>query len=116
MSHSTIQHHPCGISDGEDGCKPEQIITLLAENTARQLFLHADDPTTVQEFCDELDVAMTTAYRTVERLEDAGLLKRQPPTASPQTYVRASEHVTITYENPVRISCVKGGVPVYCEL
>ncbi|WP_252700341.1 winged helix-turn-helix domain-containing protein [Natronosalvus vescus] len=116
MSHSTIQHHPCGISDGEDGCKPEQIITLLAENTARQLFLHADGPTTVQEFCDELDVAMTTAYRTVERLEDAGLLKRQPPTASPQTYVRASEHVTITYENPVRISCVKGGVPVYCEL
>ncbi|WP_312912165.1 winged helix-turn-helix domain-containing protein [Natronosalvus caseinilyticus] len=107
--------HPCGISDGEGGCNPERIVSLLSEDTARELYRYADGPTTVGKFAEGLELPLSTTYRTISRLEDAGLLRSVSRT-DPARYVRAADHVSVSYDDSIRISCVRGGVPLYCDL
>ncbi|MFC7213264.1 winged helix-turn-helix domain-containing protein [Saliphagus sp. GCM10025334] len=115
MGQTVADGHPCGISDGEGGCNPERIVSLLSEDTARELYRYADGSTPVSEFAEELEIPLSTTYRTVSRLEDAGLLRSVSRT-DPARYVRAADHVSVSYDDPIRITCVRGGLPLYCDL
>ncbi|MXV63664.1 helix-turn-helix domain-containing protein [Natronorubrum sp. JWXQ-INN-674] len=104
--------------DGPLGCNPRQIVELLTDDDARAIYRFLDEPTAVQEIAETLDLPLSTTYRKVEALSDAGLLtelKGQTGGDVPAHYVRALEHVSVTYDDPLRIECVENGTTLYCE-
>lgn len=104
------------MGDRGDTCKPSQIVTILAEETPREVYTYVDEPTTVKELSRELDIPLTTAYRTVDRLEEAGLLTEHEQSGSPTEYVKTSEQVIVRYTDPLEVTCLKGGLLLYCEV
>ncbi|RKD89159.1 helix-turn-helix domain-containing protein [Halopiger aswanensis] len=104
--------------DGALGCNPKQLIELLNDDDAREIYLFLEDPATVSDIADELDLPQSTAYRKVENLHDAGLisqLNEHSRSGVPSHYVQAIDHVTVTYDDPLRIECVRNGMTLYCE-
>ncbi|GAB3673329.1 helix-turn-helix domain-containing protein [Halopiger thermotolerans] len=104
--------------DGELGCNPELLIELLNDDDARAIYLHLEEPSTVGDLADELDLPQSTAYRKVQNLHEAGLISRlneRSRSGVPSHYVQAIDHVTVTYDDPLRIECVRKGMTLYCE-
>lgn len=104
--------------EGELGCNPQLLVELLNDDDARVIYLFLEEPATVGDVSDELDLPQSTAYRKVENLHEAGLLSQlneHDRTGVPSYYVQAIDHVTVTYGDPLRIECVRNGVTLYCE-
>ncbi|AFO59414.1 MULTISPECIES: helix-turn-helix domain-containing protein [Natrinema] len=104
--------------DGELGCDPHRIMDLLSDDDARAVFLYAEEPATVSDISEALDLPQSTAYRKVEELHEAGLLSQlneRSRTGTPGHYVRAMDHVSVTYDEPLRIECTCNGRLLYCE-
>ncbi|WP_139326607.1 TrmB family transcriptional regulator [Natrinema saccharevitans] len=57
--------------DGVMGCDPRRVMDLRNDD-ARAAYLYAEEPTTVNEIAEALDIPQSTAYRKVERLEGVG--------------------------------------------
>ncbi|WP_226005302.1 ArsR/SmtB family transcription factor [Natrinema salinisoli] len=104
--------------DGEIGCDPHRIMELLSDDDARAVYLLVEEPATVRDVSDELDLPQSTAYRKVEHLREAGLISRlneRSRTGTPAHYVQAMDHVSVTYDDPLRIECACNGNVLYCE-
>ncbi|SER54474.1 winged helix-turn-helix domain-containing protein [Natrinema salaciae] len=104
--------------DGELGCDPHRIVTLLNDDDARAVYLYAEEPATVSQIAEAVGLPQSTAYRKVENLQEAGLLSQlndRSRTGTPAHYVRAMDHVSVTYDDPLRIECTCNGRPLYCE-
>ena len=99
------------------GCNPELIVDILADDTARDIYFYVDEPTTVKEIKKDGDIPTSTAYRKIETLVDAGLIKPTPQhsSAGETKYVKAIECISVTYSDPIEIRCVKSGLSLYCE-
>lgn len=71
----------------------------------------------MNEVATDCDIALSTAYRKVDRLVDAGLVAPagSRPANGSTTYEREMESVAIRYDDGLRIECVKHGLPLYCE-
>jgi hypothetical protein len=109
---------PRADRDGEIGCDPQRIIDLLNDDDARDVYLHVDTPATVPDVAAALELPQSTAYRKVEQLREAGLIRQLNPRSkggSPAHYVRAFDHVSVTYDDPLRIECARDGTTLYCE-
>lgn len=109
---------PRAERDGELGCEPRLIMDLLNDDDARAVYLFVEEPTTVPEIADALDLPKSTAYRKVESLRDAGLIRqlnRRSQGGLPAHYVQAIDHVSVTYDDPLRIECTQHGKTLYCE-
>jgi len=119
MSETARQLSPCTRAQRDDelGCNPGQIIDLLSDDDARAVFLSADEPTTVRELAAEHDLPLSTAYRKVDRLHESGLLTNlnRQSGETPAVYVRSADHVSVTYDEPLRIECIRNGKTLYCE-
>ncbi|MFC6716650.1 ArsR/SmtB family transcription factor [Natrialbaceae archaeon GCM10025810] len=99
-------------------CSPPLIVDLLSDPTARRIFVAVERPKTVGELAAELDLPQSTAYRHVGTLTEAGLLRRLNDgsrTDLPTHYVRAIDCVSVTLDDPVRITCERNGIAFYCE-
>ncbi|OAQ53493.1 transcriptional regulator [Natrinema mahii] len=104
--------------DGVMGCDPYRVMDLLNDDDARAAYLYAEEPTTVNEIAEELDIPQSTAYRKVENLQEAGLLSQlneRSRTGMPAHYTQAMDHVSVTYDDPLRIECECNGKTLYCE-
>ncbi len=100
------------------GCNPDRVMELLTDDDARAAYLYAAEPVTVSEIAEALDIPQSTAYRKVENLQEAGLLSQlneRSRTGTPAHYTQAMEHVTVTYDDPLRIECECNGRTLYCE-
>ncbi|WP_254763015.1 winged helix-turn-helix domain-containing protein [Natrinema marinum] len=109
---------PRAERDGELGCVPALIIELLSDEDARAVYLSVEEPTTVPEIAEALELPQSTAYRKVENLREAGLIRQLNERSQgglPAHYVQAIEHVTVTYDEPLRIECAHHGKTLYCE-
>ncbi|MFB1066061.1 helix-turn-helix domain-containing protein [Natrinema sp. H-ect4] len=109
---------PRAERDGELGCNPTRIIELLSEDDARAVYLAVEEPTTVSEIADALELPQSTAYRKVENLHEAGLIRQLNERSKgglPAHYVQAIDHVSVTYDDPLRIECAQHGKTLYCE-
>ncbi|MCU4744752.1 helix-turn-helix domain-containing protein [Natronoglomus mannanivorans] len=119
MSLSTDQSIPCNLKDQDQrrGCDPELIVDTLSDDGARDIFFFVDEPATVKEISRECEIPKTTAYRKVDTLLDAGLIEPVPQQSSESVtkYGKAIECVSITYDEPMQIQCVKHGLSLYCE-
>ncbi|MFD1565660.1 helix-turn-helix domain-containing protein [Haloarchaeobius amylolyticus] len=119
MSETAEQLTPCTRAQRDDelGCNPDQIIELLSDDDARAVFLSAEEPTTVGEVSEEHDLPASTAYRKVEQLHESGLLTQlnRQSGETPAYYVRSIDHVSVTYDEPLRIECTRKGKTLYCE-
>lgn len=116
---TTTEPHPCTLSTGgcTPSCDPQLIVQALSDEDARAVFFRLEEPATVDEVATDCDIALSTAYRKVDKLVDAGLVapagSRQPNGST--AYERAMESVAIHYDDGLRIECVKHGLPLYCE-
>ncbi|QCS43794.1 helix-turn-helix domain-containing protein [Natrinema versiforme] len=120
MSDGSDHPRPCPRleQDGELGCHPRRVVDLLADDDARAMYLYAEEPETVSEISEAVELPQSTAYRKVENLREAGLLSRlndRSRTGTPAHYVQAMDHVSVTYDDPLRIECECNGRPLYCE-
>lgn len=101
------------------GCDPQLIVELLDDEDSRRLYQDATTPATVNELAEALDLPLSTAYRKVATLEEAGLLTPlvQDPgkRGEPTRYVRAIDRVSVTLDDRLRIECTIAGVELYCE-
>ncbi|MFC4544009.1 helix-turn-helix domain-containing protein [Halosolutus amylolyticus] len=104
--------------DGPMGCNPQAIIELLATDDSREVYLQATEPVTVPEIAEELDLPQSTAYRKVEELQEAGLLRQLNERSQgglPAHYIQSMDAVSVTYDDPLRIECSRSGTTLWCE-
>lgn len=98
-------------------CDPSLIVDLLSDSIGREIYECAETPKTVQEITAEIDIPLSTAYRKIEKLEEAGLLydlAKDSYTDVPAQYVRNIDRVSITCGDCVRIDCRINGRRAYC--
>lgn len=119
MALSNNRSIPCNLKDREQlrNCNPELIVETLSDDGARDIFFFVEEPRTVKEISAECEIPKTTAYRKVETLVDAGLIEpiTQQASTGVTKYAKAVECISITYDEPMRIQCVKHGQSLYCE-
>ncbi|MCU4743087.1 helix-turn-helix domain-containing protein [Natronoglomus mannanivorans] len=119
MALSTDRSIPCNLKaeDQRRHCNPDLIVDTLSDDGARDIFFFVDEPATVKEISDACEIPTTTAYRKVETLVESGLIEPVPQEQSTgvTTYAKAIECVSITYDEPMQIQCVKHGLSLYCE-
>ncbi|MBZ6494893.1 helix-turn-helix domain-containing protein [Natrinema longum] len=104
--------------DGEIGCNPHRIMELLNDDDARAVYLFVEEPATVRDISEALDIPQSTTYRKVESLTEAGLISQlndRSRTGTPGHYVQAMDRVSVTYDDPLRIECTCNGNVLYCE-
>lgn len=117
---SGAEQRTCASADLErpNGCDPRLIVETLTDDDSRELYLSATKPMTVRELADELELPLSTAYRKIETLHEAGLLMQlneQSRSGTAAHYIRSIDHVTVTYDDPIRIECARNGTTLYCE-
>lgn len=59
----------------EPSLEPPTVFDALNDAAARRILGDADEPRTAAEFSDRCDVPLSTTYRKLNRLADAGLLR-----------------------------------------
>ena len=60
-----------------DGPTAEDAFEVLGDESARQVFSYLDQPRSAQEVAEQSDVPLSTVYRALDRLSDAGLAERK---------------------------------------
>lgn len=81
------------------------VLDLLADEVARSILATLDEPMTTQELAAACDIPRSTAYRKVDRLQEAGLvtdrIRVSPDGRHPHLYTRAASevHLQVTLED-----------------
>lgn len=78
----TLEGDPAPLAD------VETVLDLLGDRAARRILEAAQFPRTVDEFVEILGLSRSTAYRKVDALEEAGLLRVANPPANGTTATR----------------------------
>ncbi len=93
-----------------EGFDPEAIVGLINDDDAVSLFRSATDPKTVSMLAAECDIPLSTAYRKVETLEDAGLIEEVAQgladASGPAWYRRTVDGVRVTLRDGVTVECI----------
>lgn len=66
-----------GSSDGRREPEPTTVFRTLDDPTCRDILESADEPMSAKQVAEAADVALSTAYRKLERLEEAALVTRE---------------------------------------
>lgn len=66
-----------GSSDGRRDPEPRAVFRTLDDPTCRDILESADGPMSAKQVAEAADVALSTAYRKLERLEEAALVTRE---------------------------------------
>lgn len=92
-----------------DECDPQTTIEALEDEDSRELIECTDTPKTVSELAEECGLPLSTAYRKINRLHEAGLLARTTRVSAaanhPAQYERAVENVSISLVGGFEIEC-----------
>ncbi|WP_243637767.1 winged helix-turn-helix domain-containing protein [Natrarchaeobius oligotrophus] len=116
MSHEPL---PCNLKaqDRPTGCDPPAIVEVVSDDEARELFLACDEPKTAKEIATECDVPISTVYRKLDQLTKAGMLTpAEDPSTTATRYTKSMDCISITYDDPIQIECVKSGLTLSCEV
>lgn len=108
---------PCAM-DERRGCSPGLIVEALADERSRAIFQALEEPTSVETIVEDLDIPQSTAYKKVEALTEAGLVRAVDgaETGSPTRYLPAVDCISITCDESTRITCTRHGLTLSCEL
>jgi len=75
------------------------ILELLADDVSRRILSELDEPMTTQEIATACDIPRSTAYRKVDRLQEAGLvtdwIRVRADGRHPSEYRRAAEEILL---------------------
>ena len=111
MSTVPIEHtvrDPTDDAEVPENLDPAAILELLADDRSIALFRTAVIPLTVEELARHCEVPLSTAYRKVDELEDAGLLERIPSAeadaAVPDRFIRGVDRVEVTLEDGIHVT------------
>lgn len=119
MSEIADQPRPCARAERDgDGCEPQRVVALLADDETRAVYRYFERPATVRDAAESLEIPTSTAYRTVARLDEVGLIRTLGPKSrggEPTHYVQSIDRVSVTYDDPLRIECARNGMTLYCE-
>ncbi|GAB3027742.1 winged helix-turn-helix domain-containing protein [Natronobiforma cellulositropha] len=117
MGTSPTQPIQCAMNERR-GCSPALIVEALADDRTRAIFLALDEPTSVETIVEEHGIPQSTAYRKVEALAEAGLVRaaETDESGSPTRYLSAVDCLSITYDGATRITCTRSGLTLSCEL
>lgn len=110
---------PCNLKeqDSRAGCDPSLIVETLCDDDARELFFRLEESMTASELDETCDIPTSTLYRKLGILDDAGLVGPVSEDPSPPIeYEKMMDCVSIIYDEPMQIECVKRGVTLHCEL
>lgn len=119
MSTASTGAHPCNLmaQDGTDGCDPPLIVEVLSDPDARAMYAALEEPKSASDLVEERGLSTSGVYRKLEILNEAGLIRPVPSRGSAATsYVRAMDCVSITYDEPIRIECLKHGLALHCDV
>lgn len=98
-----------GRQNEEHDCDPQAVLDVLEDGTAREIIECTDTPMTVAELIDECDLATSTAYRKVNRLQDTGVLRQTIRFSSsgkhPKQYERAICDISVSIDNGLEVNC-----------
>ena len=90
---------PLVATDGPDG---ERVLTALKDEACRAIVESLADPSTAQEISETCEIPLSTTYRKVKTLTEAGLLEEHLDIRAggkhTNRYVVAFDHVDITLE------------------
>lgn len=114
MMTTTSARKAIAAGDDDQGLRsrsePREVVELLSDDEVVDIFRTASMPMTVSELATECDVPLSTAYRKVTNLEEAGLLRQTNPQAAngttPAYYARAVDSVSVTLGDDLRIEVV----------
>ncbi|MEF8779803.1 MAG: helix-turn-helix domain-containing protein [Haloferacaceae archaeon] len=74
--HEVRDQHPGAVSDVERGPDPTDVLSALGDPDCRQLLSACEEtPRTAQECAEACELPLSTVYRKLETLTDAGLLE-----------------------------------------
>ncbi|RQG95483.1 winged helix-turn-helix domain-containing protein [Natrarchaeobius chitinivorans] len=111
---------PCNLKaqDRPTGCDPPAIVETVSDDEARAMFLACTEPKTAKEIATECDIPTSTAYRKLDKLTNAGMLTPvdEDQSSMATRYVKSMDCISITYDDPVQIECVKSGLRLSCEV
>ncbi len=93
----------------ESDCDPQAVLDVLEDGTSREIIECTDTPMTVAELIEECDLTTSTAYRKVNRLQDAGVLRQTIRFSStgkyPKQYERAITDISVSIEDEIEVIC-----------
>lgn len=90
-------------------CDPQAVLDVLDDRRSREIIECTETPKTVAELSDECDLPISTAYRKVNRLQDAGLLRQTIRFSAagkhPEQYERAITDISISLGDETEMEC-----------
>lgn len=97
-----------GVTVSESDDHAEAAVDAVSDGDCRRLLVAAtDDPRSASELADASGVALSTAYRKLDRLVDAGLLEQGTRVSTvgrhPTVYTRVTRRVTVTVADDGRL-------------
>lgn len=91
-------------------CDPQDVLRLLGDEDTQRMVECADAPLTAAEFAERCGLALSTAYRKIEQLTEAGLLEQSLRLTSnghhPTQYRRAIDGVAIAVDGTDQLTVV----------
>lgn len=77
---------------------------LLGDDGAIQILLSLDEPKTVPQITEEVDISRSTVYRIIEDMEDANLVENVERKLTPNNrvadyYIRSMNRIQIDIQN-----------------
>jgi len=70
-----VRDHRRGQNADADRPSPEAVLDALGDEGARRLLVAIDEPKTASELSEECDIPLSTTYRKLDRLTEAGLVE-----------------------------------------
>lgn len=90
------------------------LLNLLSNDGARRILEAIDEPMTTQEIAATCDIPRSTAYRTIDHLQEAGLVRDRILVSSDGTH--PSQYVRTASEIQLHVTLEEGAVTVETEL
>ncbi|WP_435064292.1 helix-turn-helix domain-containing protein [Halobaculum sp. EA56] len=95
-------HDVAHAPDATRAVDDERTLATFADDTARAVLRALDDPLTAKEVADDCDVGLSTAYRKLEDLAEAGLCRERiavrPDGHHVTRYERAVDRIAVSFE------------------
>lgn len=94
----------------QQDCDSQAVLELLGNEDTQRMVECADTPLTAAEFAERCGLALSTAYRKIDQLTEAGLLEESLRLTSnghhPTQYQRAIDGVAVSVDGSDQLTVV----------
>lgn len=108
----TYDRRPPGEADDRGVCDPRAVLHLIGDEYSQQILACGDMPLTASELAERCDLPLSTTYRKIDQLLDAGLLEESIRLSAQgkhsTEYRRAMDGVHVSFQGGLDVDCQVG--------